>query len=151
MSKIVEILQSLLGRRPAYLQVGAVCLRNRKGRREVLMISSLDTGRWIIPKGWPMRGRSLAGAALREAWEEAGIRGHVRHEPLGSFTYDKQRDGVITSYSIHYTKLYDAWSMAVAASALAGSSVGRLSMTMLCTRAANSRAQASLSPSLPPK
>lgn len=93
MSKIVEILQSLLGRRPAYLQVGAICLRNRKGRREVLMISSLDTGRWIIPKGWPMKGRSLAGAAAREAWEEAGVRGEVGHEPIGSYAYLKQQSG----------------------------------------------------------
>ena len=88
-----EIVSGLLGRRPNHLQVGALCLRKRKGQAEVLLISSLDTGRLIIPKGWPMRGRSLAGAAAQEAWEEAGIRGHVRHEPLGSFSYEKQRDG----------------------------------------------------------
>lgn len=93
MSKFIEILQSLLGRRPAYLQVGAICLRSRKGRREVLMISSLDTGRWIIPKGWPMKGRSLAGAAAREAWEEAGVKGVVSSEPIGSYAYLKQQSG----------------------------------------------------------
>jgi len=91
--KVSEIVSGLFGQRPSHLQVGSVCLRRRKGKLEVLLVTSLGTGRWIIPKGWPMRGRSLAGAALREAWEEAGIRGHVRHEPLGSFTYDKQRDG----------------------------------------------------------
>lgn len=73
------------------LQVGALCLRGRPGRREVLLVSSLGTGRWIIPKGWPMRGRSLAEAALREAWEEAGVQGEVGTVPFGSFDYDKQR------------------------------------------------------------
>ncbi|MBD3786250.1 MAG: NUDIX hydrolase [Sphingomonadales bacterium] len=93
MSRFIEIVQGLLGRRPAYLQVGAICLRTRKGRREVLMISSLDTGRWIIPKGWPMKGRSLAGAALREAWEEAGVKGEVAHDTVGSYAYLKQQSG----------------------------------------------------------
>jgi len=83
----------LLGRRPPYLQVGALCLRRRKGRVEVLLISSLGTGRWIIPKGWPMRGRSLAGAAAQEAWEEAGIRGQCSPRPLGSYSYFKVQEG----------------------------------------------------------
>lgn len=93
MIRFREIVSGLMGRRPSPLQVGALCLRHRNGAPEVLLISSLDTGRWIIPKGWPMRGRSLAGAALQEAWEEAGIRGRVRHEALGSFSYDKVRSG----------------------------------------------------------
>ncbi|MDF2141808.1 NUDIX hydrolase [Paenirhodobacter sp. CAU 1674] len=93
MSALGEIIAGLLGRRPHYLQVGAICLRRHKGKPEVLLISSLGTGRWIIPKGWPMKGRSLAGAALQEAWEEAGIRGKVRHTPLGSYFYLKMQDG----------------------------------------------------------
>lgn len=83
----------LMGRRPSHLQVGALCLRQHKGQTEVLLISSLGTGRWIIPKGWPMRGRSLAGAAAQEAWEEAGIRGKGSPRPLGSFGYFKVREG----------------------------------------------------------
>ncbi|MBW6505915.1 MAG: NUDIX hydrolase [Rhodobacteraceae bacterium] len=75
------------------LQVGALCLRGRPERREVLLVSSLGTGRWIIPKGWPMRGRTLAEAALREAWEEAGVQGEVGALPFGAFGYAKQRDG----------------------------------------------------------
>lgn len=73
------------------LQVGALCLRGRPGRREVLLVSSLGTGRWIIPKGWPMRGKSLAESALREAWEEAGVQGEVGAHPFGAFAYIKQR------------------------------------------------------------
>jgi 8-oxo-dGTP pyrophosphatase MutT (NUDIX family) len=83
-------LASLLGRRPAHLQVAALCVRGKIGRREVLLVSSLRQGRWIIPKGWPMPGRSLAQAALQEAWEEAGVRGTVGAEPLGAYSYVKQ-------------------------------------------------------------
>ncbi|SIS58813.1 NUDIX hydrolase [Phaeovulum vinaykumarii] len=92
--KIAGFLATLLGRRPPYLQVGALCLRrNRAQDLEVLMISSLRRGRWIIPKGWPMKGRSLAGAALREAWEEAGVHGKVSSRPIGRYHYDKERAG----------------------------------------------------------
>ena len=89
---IGEVLTGLLGLRPPQLQVGALCVRRHKGKREVLLISSLDTGRWIIPKGWPMNGRTLAGAAAQEAWEEAGVRGQVRPGHIGVFTYLKKRD-----------------------------------------------------------
>lgn len=93
MTILKALVDAVLGRRPSHLQVAALCLRKRKGQTEVLLVTSLDTGRWVVPKGWPMRGRSLSGAALREAWEEAGIRGKVRHEPRGSFHYEKRRDG----------------------------------------------------------
>lgn len=73
------------------MQVAAICLRGKPGREEVLLVSSLDTGRLVVPKGWPMRGRSLAQAALQEAWEEAGVRGAVGAEPMGQFHYAKRR------------------------------------------------------------
>jgi 8-oxo-dGTP pyrophosphatase MutT (NUDIX family) len=60
-----------------------------RGRVEVLLITSRDTGRWVIPKGWPMQGLTLAGAAEREAWEEAGVRGLIGDSSLGAFGYDK--------------------------------------------------------------
>ena len=84
---------ALMGRRPPRLQVAALCLRERGGVQEVLLITSLDTGRWVLPKGWPMRGRSLGGAALREAREEAGVNGAVAHEPLGHYGYAKRSRG----------------------------------------------------------
>lgn len=87
-----EIVAGLLGQRPPHLQVGALCLRQHQGQTQVLVISSRGTGRWIIPKGWPMRGRSLAAAALQEAWEEAGVIGKVGKTALGSYTYLKLED-----------------------------------------------------------
>ena len=70
-------------------QVGALCWRLRHGAVQVLLVTSRDTGRWVIPKGWPIPGLTPAAAAAREAWEEAGVRGRVADESLGVFSYDK--------------------------------------------------------------
>jgi 8-oxo-dGTP pyrophosphatase MutT (NUDIX family) len=72
-----------------HVQVAALCTRRKGDKTQVLMIRSLDTGRWILPKGWPMAGRTLAGAALQEAWEEAGVKGSVVEDPVGEYSYDK--------------------------------------------------------------
>lgn len=82
--------QMLLGRRPAAMQVGAICSDPVTG--QVLLITSRDTGRWVIPKGWPMEGRTLAGAAAQEAWEEAGVRGRIAAHELGRYDYDKAQE-----------------------------------------------------------
>src|SRR3954464_12119210 len=62
------------------------------GIRQVMLITSRDSGRWVIPKGWPMKGRKPHEAAAIEAWEEAGGRGGVRKKPVGRFTYLKELD-----------------------------------------------------------
>ncbi|QCO55302.1 NUDIX hydrolase [Pseudorhodobacter turbinis] len=72
-----------------YSQFGALCWRIGKNGAEVLLISSRETGRWVIPKGWPMKGRSGAEAAEIEAWEEAGVKGRIAGDKLGQFTYEK--------------------------------------------------------------
>jgi 8-oxo-dGTP pyrophosphatase MutT (NUDIX family) len=77
----------------AATQVAALCWRIENGVTEVLLITSRETGRWVIPKGWPMTGLSDAEAATREAWEEAGVQGRVAEEPLGRFVYDKALGG----------------------------------------------------------
>ena len=70
-------------------QVAALVYRRNMGALEVLVITSRGTGRWIIPKGWPQVGRTLAETALCEAYEEAGIRGEVSPVAIGSFSYCK--------------------------------------------------------------
>ena len=80
--------------RPRRLQVAALCLRDTGAGREVLLITSRDTGRWILPKGWPIDGLTAPGAALQEAWEEAGVKtGTITEDPLGSYIYDKRLEG----------------------------------------------------------
>ena len=70
-------------------QYGAVCWRMRGGAVEILLVTSRDTGRWIIPKGWPVPDSTPQAAAALEAWEEAGVRGRVAEGCIGLYGYDK--------------------------------------------------------------
>ena len=73
------------------LQTGALPWRmGRKKRLEMLLVTGRRSGRWTIPKGWPMPGKSLAEAAAQEAYEEAGVRGTIDAVPVGSFDHVKQ-------------------------------------------------------------
>lgn len=72
-------------------QFGALCWRMHRGRVEVLLITSRDTGRWVIPKGWPIAGKSPEASAAQEAWEEAGVTGEGGAAALGFYAYDKTR------------------------------------------------------------
>jgi len=74
-------------------QFGALCYRVQNDKVQVLLITSRGTGRWIIPKGWPIGGATPAEAALQEAWEEAGVDGKVQGNSLGIYSYVKQDDG----------------------------------------------------------
>lgn len=72
-------------------QFAALCFRYREDGEgiEILVVTSRDSGRWIIPKGWPMGGKQPYKAAAIEAWEEAGVRGKARKKPIGRYTYLK--------------------------------------------------------------
>ena len=72
------------------LQAAALPYRHAQGL-EVLLVTTLDTGRWIVPKGWPMKGRTNFETAKREAYEEAGVKGEIASQAEGSFQYDKRR------------------------------------------------------------
>lgn len=73
------------------IQTGALPWRKSdKKVAEVLLVTGRQSGRWIVPKGWPMPGKSLAKAAAQEAFEEAGVRGSVDSKPLGSFRHIKE-------------------------------------------------------------
>lgn len=78
-----------IGAEAAFAQHGALCFRETGGRTEILLVTSRDTGRWVLPKGWPMRGRTGAQSALREAFEEAGVEGKLVGEPVGIYSYRK--------------------------------------------------------------
>ena len=73
-------------------QVAALCWRNDPVL-EVLLVTSLKTQRWILPKGWPHDGMSLADSAAMEAMEEAGMKGEMAALPLGHYRYIKDKQG----------------------------------------------------------
>ena len=77
-------------KRPDRVQFAALCYDTDGPKKKVLLITSRGTGRWILPKGWPINGLESPQAALQEAWEEAGVRrGETSPKPLGSYGYDK--------------------------------------------------------------
>ena len=70
-------------------QFGGLCYRMRDGEPDILLVTSRGSGRWIIPKGWPMPGLTPTEMVLKEAWEEAGVTGRVTGGCLGVFSYTK--------------------------------------------------------------
>lgn len=102
----------LMLRRPPRQQYAALCYRRKKktGETEVLLLTSRDTGRWVIPKGWPMEGKKAHAVAEREAFEEAGVRGTAEKEPFGFFSYDKKlKNGikVVCLVEVHLLEVMD--------------------------------------------
>lgn len=90
LSEITSTIQ-LMFRRPKRLQYAALCYRKaaKDGLIEILLLTSRDTGRWVIPKGWPMGSKAGYTVAEIEALQEAGVKGVVEHDPLGCFGYGK--------------------------------------------------------------
>ena len=74
--------------RSGHVQYGCLPWRRHGGRLEVMLITSRGTGRWVLPKGWPMIGASGVESAVQEALEEAGVRGEASGA-IGRYPYDK--------------------------------------------------------------
>ena len=102
---------------PMRSQVAALPIKEEAGwRPRVLLLTSRETGRWIIPKGWPMPQFSDARAAAEEAREEGGITGRIRGDkPAGHFSYRKTlRDGEavicrVAVYLLHVERELKKW------------------------------------------
>lgn len=75
------------------IQYAALPWRQARRRIEILLITSRETRRWVIPKGWPMKGRAPHEAAALEAMEEAGISGEIDPTAIGSYSYLKRMKG----------------------------------------------------------
>ena len=74
------------------LQVAALPIRiGEDGAAHVLLLTSRETRRWVIPKGWPMKGLKPWEAAATEALEEAGVVGRPLKRSLGRYTYFKRQ------------------------------------------------------------
>ena len=65
--------------------------RSAEGGVEILLITSRETRRWVVPRGNPIPGLSPHAAAAQEAFEEGGIRGEVEPRAIGTYRYDKRR------------------------------------------------------------
>lgn len=75
------------------IQYAALPWRQAGRHVEILLITSRETRRWVLPKGWPMKGKAPHEAAAKEAAEEAGLAGEVDAAPVGSYRYLKREKG----------------------------------------------------------
>ncbi|MER8380216.1 MULTISPECIES: NUDIX hydrolase [unclassified Mesorhizobium] len=72
-------------------QVAAIPFRlSEHGDVEVMLVTSRTTRRFIVPKGWPMKGKGGRKAATIEAQEEAGVLGRILKQPAGTYCYWKR-------------------------------------------------------------
>lgn len=83
---------------------------------EILVVTTRETRRWIVPKGWPIKGLRPPKAAAREAFEEAGVTGRIGAKPVGTFTYDKALDEAgrlatceVTVFPLRVERQDDEW------------------------------------------
>jgi 8-oxo-dGTP pyrophosphatase MutT (NUDIX family) len=72
-------------------QYAALPWRRIRGKIKILLVTTRNTRRWVIPKGWPMRGCTPSECAALEAFEEAGVQGKTKPTPLGVYSYRKLR------------------------------------------------------------
>lgn len=100
---------------PRARQLAALPWRRDNGVLEVLLITSRTNRKWMLPKGWPMDGKSDGEAAAREAFEEAGVQGLVTEAPIGSYAYIKLFDDGSTKpsqaiiYALQVTRQLGEW------------------------------------------
>lgn len=76
--------------------------RDAAGALRILLITSRDTGRWVVPRGNPIAGLDPPRSAAREAYEEAGVTGSLGEAAVGAYDYGKRRkNGEIVPARVH--------------------------------------------------
>ena len=117
MSPAVHFPVSADERPEALQQIAALPLRMHAGTLQICLVTTRETRRWTIPKGWPMKGKSERQAAAIEAREEAGLVGKVSKKPIGRFLYWKRRPSqldlvTVAVYRMDVTKQLATWKEA---------------------------------------
>jgi 8-oxo-dGTP pyrophosphatase MutT (NUDIX family) len=84
------------------VQYAALPYRRRgDARTQVMLVTSRDSGRWVIPKGWPKKRKSPCATAASEALEEAGVVGVVGRDSIGSYSYRKRlKSGAVVACEV---------------------------------------------------
>ncbi|SLN38029.1 NUDIX hydrolase [Oceanibacterium hippocampi] len=96
-------------------QSAALAWRRKKKRGlEYLLVTSRDTGRWVLPKGYVADGHTPPSSAAKEAWEEAGIRGEIADREIGRYCYRKleiKGGGTlnVAVFPLKVAELADSW------------------------------------------
>ena len=101
-----------MGKKPErfYRQSAVIPYRIVGNKIEILLITTIRKGRWVIPKGIIEPGLSARESASKEAIEEAGIIGDVGEEPIGKYSYAKW-GGLcrVKVYAMKVNTVFDRW------------------------------------------
>lgn len=102
------------GKTDVRAQFAALCYRMKGDKIQVCIVTTRRTGRWILPRGWPTHKQTAHDGAAIEAFEEAGVTGHVFSNAIGTYVYDKPiDDGVapvlVVVYAILATDVAKKW------------------------------------------
>lgn len=101
------------GERPAwhYRQSGVVPFRDSDSGREVLLITTRKTGRWIVPKGIIEPDLSPRDSAAKEALEEAGVLGDIVQGAGESYCFEKWRGECrATLFGLRVGEILEHWA-----------------------------------------
>ena len=96
-------------------QFAALPIKEEAGETVVMLVTSRETGRWVLPKGWEEKRLTGAKLAAKEAYEEAGIVGETMSKPIGSYRYAKQLpegrslECVVKVFPMRVHELLDTW------------------------------------------
>jgi 8-oxo-dGTP pyrophosphatase MutT (NUDIX family) len=95
-------------------QIAALVYRWNGDMLEVLLVTSRESRRWILPKGWPVAGKSLSASAAQEAEEEAGVLGHVMKKSIGCYAAVKRIGETVLPcdvevYPLEFVKQKQKW------------------------------------------
>lgn len=96
-------------------QVAALPFAKRKDGVKILLVTSRESGRLVLPKGWTEKGMKDWDAAAQEAFEEAGVKGSVARALIGSYNYTKiigpgfALACVVDVYPLEVKKLLKDW------------------------------------------
>ena len=97
------------------LQYGVIPYRRAKDGIEIMLITSRNTRRWIVPKGWPLARTPSRDVARLEALEEAGVEGTIGKRRFGFFHYHKRlKDGSVVlcrvdAFAFEVARELDNW------------------------------------------
>ena len=99
---------------PSAQQAAAFPIRRRGIELQVCLIRKrLSAGAWGIPKGTVDPGHTHPETALKEAWEEAGVRGRLVGDALGTYRYEKLgRPLGVRLYAMEVLECHDDWQEA---------------------------------------
>ena len=90
-------------------QAAVVPYRIRKSRIEVALVTRSGGKGWVVPKGSVDEGERPRDAAIREAEEEAGLRGIVTRRPVGRYHIKRKGRRRVDVYLMRVTRVLEHW------------------------------------------